>query len=217
MNEIIRNIPDWLIPVLLLNVSIVALAVIIDRVLLLLFRIKEISLKDERRLLDLARNRNFEEALDLCRSRGATHPGFSVASTLIESAKLGLNIKASVESEAHRTIKTLKRFLPTLGTISTIAPLMGLLGTVTGMIKSFHAFDDSKVQNAQLVGGIDEALITTTLGLIVAIPALIAYDYLVHRANMIAEETFLLSDLIVDELENPPASDVRLPAEVQNA
>ena len=70
------------------------------------------------------------------------------------------------------------------------------------MIKSFHAFDANQVQNAQLVGGIDEALITTTPGLIVAIPALIAYNHLVNRVNLVAEETFLLGEQIVEELES---------------
>ena len=67
------------------------------------------------------------------------------------------------------------------------------------MIKSFHAFDADKVQNAQLVGGIDEALITTALGLIVAIPTLIAYNYFANRVNQISEETSLLSDQVAEE------------------
>lgn len=200
MNEIIRSIPDWLIPVLILIVSVLAVAIIVDRVRLLIFKTGSIALAAERSLLDLVRQRQLAGAVEFCRAKASSHPGFAVAATLIESARLGLNFKATLESEAHRTTKLLKRFLPTLGTISTIAPLLGLLGTVTGMIKSFHAFDDSKVQNAQLVGGIDEALITTTLGLIVAIPALIAYNHLVNRVNLVAEETFILSDQIVDEL-----------------
>ncbi|MEM7184700.1 MAG: MotA/TolQ/ExbB proton channel family protein [Spirochaetota bacterium] len=202
MNEIIRNIPDWLIPVLILLISIIAVAVIFDRIRLLIFKTGSISLKAERELLDLVRTGKLDEALEICQKQARKHPGFAVSVTLIESAKMGLNFRATLESEAHRTTKLLKKFLPTLGTIATIAPLMGLLGTVTGMIKSFHAFDNNKVQNAQLVGGIDEALITTTLGLIVGIPSLIVYNYLVNRVNLIAEETFILSDQIVEELDS---------------
>ncbi|MEQ9364163.1 MAG: MotA/TolQ/ExbB proton channel family protein [Leptospirales bacterium] len=198
MTEIVRQIPDWLIPALILILSIFAVAIIVDRARLLLSRIKSIDISEERKLLDLVRGRRLDEAVAYCRER--RHPAFAVAITLIESGRRGLNLESAAESETHRATSYLKRYLQTLGTISTIAPLLGLLGTVTGMIKSFHAFDEDKVQNAQLVGGIDEALITTALGLIVAIPTLTAYNYFANRVNQIAAETTLLSDQISEEL-----------------
>ncbi len=76
--------------------------------------------------------------------------------------------------EAHR----LERFLNTLGTIASITPLLGLLGTVIGMIRVFSAITAHGVGDAaNLAGGISEALLTTAAGLIVAIPALMAYRY----------------------------------------
>lgn len=198
MTDIVRLTPDWLIPVLILIVSVFAVAIIVDRTRLLLLRIKPIRIDEEREVLDLVREGRLDEAVAYCKAR--RHPAFAVTLTLIESSRRGLNLASAVESETHRTTGFLKRYLQTLGTISTIAPLLGLLGTVTGMIKSFHAFDEQKVQNAQLVGGIDEALITTALGLIVAIPALIAYNYFANRVNQIAEETTLLSDQVAEEL-----------------
>ncbi|MCR9141597.1 MAG: MotA/TolQ/ExbB proton channel family protein [bacterium] len=198
MTEIVRQIPDWLIPALILLISIFAVAIIVDRARLLLGRIKAIKIEEEREVLDLVRAGSLDEAAAYCQQR--QHPAFAVAITLIQSGRRGLNLESAAESEAHRTTSYLKRFLQALGTISTIAPLLGLLGTVTGMIKSFHAFDEDKVQNAQLVGGIDEALITTALGLIVAIPTLIAYNYFANRVNQIAAETTLLSDQISEEL-----------------
>lgn len=198
MTEIVRQVPDWLIPVLILLISLIAVAIIIDRARLLVSKIKAIAIEDERGLMDLIRKREFDEALAFC--AGHKHPAFAVVSTVIESARRGLNLTSAAEAETHRATAYLKRYLQSLGTISTIAPLLGLLGTVTGMIKSFHAFDADKVQNAQLVGGIDEALITTALGLIVAIPSLIAYNYFANRVNQIAEETALLSDQAAEEL-----------------
>jgi biopolymer transport protein ExbB len=71
-----------------------------------------------------------------------------------------------------------------LGTIAAISPLLGLLGTVTGMIRTFKAITVAGVGNpAAMAGGIAEALITTATGLMIAIPALVAYRYLRGRVD----------------------------------
>src|ERR1044072_7276118 len=76
----------------------------------------------------------------------------------------------------RHVIHELERFLNTLGTIAGISPLLGLLGTVTGIIKSFNAIQAGGMGDPRaLSGGIAEALICTAAGLIVAIPALVAY------------------------------------------
>lgn len=69
-----------------------------------------------------------------------------------------------------------ERFLPFLATIAAVAPLLGLLGTVVGMIKTFTLITVFGTGDAKsLSSGISEALVTTELGLIVAIPALIVH------------------------------------------
>jgi biopolymer transport protein ExbB len=76
-------------------------------------------------------------------------------------------------------VHDLERFLNTLGTIAGISPLLGLLGTVTGMIRTFKAITVAGVGNpTAMASGIAEALITTAAGLLVAIPALVAFRYL---------------------------------------
>lgn len=76
--------------------------------------------------------------------------------------------------EAHR----MARYLNTLGTIAAITPLLGLLGTVAGMIRIFAALTQAGLGDVQaLAGGIGQALLTTAAGLVVAIPALVAYRY----------------------------------------
>jgi biopolymer transport protein ExbB len=74
---------------------------------------------------------------------------------------------------AHR----LERFLGALGTMATVAPLLGLFGTVIGMIEIFGAQQPGSGNPQQLAYGISIALYNTALGLVVAIPALIAYRY----------------------------------------
>jgi biopolymer transport protein ExbB len=90
----------------------------------------------------------------------------------------------SIEDAGRHVVHDLERFLLPLGTIAAISPLLGLLGTVTGMIRTFKAITLSGVGNpTAMAGGIAEALITTAAGLMVAIPALVAYRYLRGRVD----------------------------------
>jgi biopolymer transport protein ExbB len=79
----------------------------------------------------------------------------------------------------------LERNLNVLGTMAVTAPLVGLLGTVWGIMRAFH--DMALVGSAAptvVAGGIAEALITTAVGLVVAVPSLIAYNHFVRRMNV---------------------------------
>ena len=75
-----------------------------------------------------------------------------------------------------------------LGAVVNTAPQLGLLGTVTGMITSFSALSSSETSSKLVAGGISEALYTTAFGLIVAIPALIFYNYFNRRLDSIVLE-----------------------------
>ena len=78
----------------------------------------------------------------------------------------------------------LERFLPFIALTAAAAPLLGLLGTVTGMIKTFNLITIFGTGDAKsLSSGISEALITTALGLVIAIPALIAHGMLARMAR----------------------------------
>ena len=82
-------------------------------------------------------------------------------------------------------VRSLSRYLPALATIGNIAPLLGLLGTVLGMIKAFMVIQQmgGKVNSAVLAGGIWEAMLTTALGLSVALPTMVAHSYLLSRVE----------------------------------
>lgn len=78
----------------------------------------------------------------------------------------------------------LEHFLSTIGVLAAVAPLLGLLGTVTGMINTFHMitiFGNSSP--GLMAGGISQALITTATGLVIAIPVLLAHNYLSTKAD----------------------------------
>lgn len=81
-------------------------------------------------------------------------------------------------------IPRIERFLSTLGMLAAIAPLLGLLGTVTGMINTFHVITYYGTGDPRMMsGGISEALVTTMLGLSVAIPIMMAHTFLSRRVE----------------------------------
>ncbi|MBU0971775.1 MAG: MotA/TolQ/ExbB proton channel family protein [Proteobacteria bacterium] len=81
-------------------------------------------------------------------------------------------------------IPGIERFLSTLGMLAAIAPLLGLLGTVTGMINTFHVITYYGAGDPRMMsGGISEALVTTMLGLTVAIPIMLVHTLLSRRVE----------------------------------
>lgn len=83
-------------------------------------------------------------------------------------------------------VPVLDKHLSTLAVLGGVAPLLGLLGTVTGMVHTFNLVTIFGSGNPGLLsGGISEALITTMVGLIIAIPVLLAHAYLVRRVRTV--------------------------------
>lgn len=90
----------------------------------------------------------------------------------------------AIEDAGRHVTHDLERYLGMLGTIAAVSPLLGLLGTVVGMIRTFRAITVAGVGDpTAMAGGIAEALITTAAGLIIAVPALMAYRYLRGRVD----------------------------------
>jgi biopolymer transport protein ExbB len=75
----------------------------------------------------------------------------------------------------------LRRYLGTLATIGSTAPFIGLFGTVLGVMVAFQGMSQSGLSGEMMAAGISEALSATALGLLVAIPAVIAYNYFTGR------------------------------------
>lgn len=94
-------------------------------------------------------------------------------------------LETVIINATEEEVRSLSSHLQTLATISNIAPILGLLGTVLGMIKAFMVIQEmgGKVNASVLAGGIWEAMLTTALGLAVALPAMVAHSYLVSRVD----------------------------------
>ena len=107
-----------------------------------------------------------------------------VLAALESSDKSKEELGEEIEEAGRKESLELLRYTEGLGTISNVSTLLGLLGTISGMIKIFNVIADKPIVNPpELAGGISEALYTTAFGLLVAIPAFIAYKYLVGRAD----------------------------------
>jgi len=93
------------------------------------------------------------------------------------------DLRESLQEVAQLQVPRLEKNLPILATVGYVSPLLGLLGTVTGMIHVFQTVSGARgtVPVGELAGGIWEALLTTAAGLVVAIPAYVAYNYLASR------------------------------------
>ena len=115
-------------------------------------------------------------------------------------------MKESIEEVGRHVAHDLERFLNTLGTIASISPLLGLLGTVIGMIKVFAVITTQGVGDPGILAeGISEALITTAVGLTVAIPSLMFYRYFRGRVDELVvtmeQESLKLVEVIHGERE----------------
>jgi biopolymer transport protein ExbB len=171
----------WIMYPLLFS-SILALTVIIERFWNL--RKKKILIPEIISVLDQIKSLgDLELAKSICQKFSG--PFSRIVRTSLENHDLTPEeLRVLVEDEGRQEVRLLQRGLISLETVAAVAPLLGLLGTVLGMIKVFTVIETLGVGQAKaLSGGISEALVTTATGLLIGIPALIAYNFFNHRAE----------------------------------
>jgi biopolymer transport protein ExbB len=166
--------------------SVVALAIIIEK--LIYFTVIKTNVPAfKERVFDAVKNNQIKNALRDC-DNDRSPTAKVLRSGVIKFSASREEMKESMEDASLYIIPRLESRLNALATIAHITPLLGLLGTVTGMTASFHtiqvrAASLNPVTPGDLAGGIGEALLTTVAGLMVAIPAYVAYNYFVNRIN----------------------------------
>ena len=180
----------------ILLASISGLAVIIEKMYTFLSKEKKLSENEKNQLYKALRTGNKEDILKLCKDKTDS---VSKSVTKIVS---NMDINFDELDNSHRQViegiisesileqtTELEKGMSLLGTVVNAAPQLGLLGTVTGMIAAFSALTRNGTSTAKIVaGGISEALYTTAFGLIVAIPALVFYNYFNRRIDVIVAE-----------------------------
>ncbi|MBA2113428.1 MotA/TolQ/ExbB proton channel family protein [Bremerella alba] len=135
-----------------------------------------------------------DEALEICKNPEHESLLTYVVQAGLErfrGAEFGFaEYKAAVEEAGEDQTAKLYRKTEVLGLIGSIAPMLGLTGTVLGMIKAFNTIASSggAPKPEDLAGSIGQALVTTLLGLVVAIPAMVAYSYFGNRIDSLVAE-----------------------------
>ncbi len=170
--------------IILIVLSVLALAIFMER--LIFYRKSRVNtrefLKQIRVVVSAGR---VDEAIKLCEETPGPIPRV-VKAALEKAGSSEAEIRQAVEDATVYEVPLLEKNLGYLATIASISTLLGLFGTVTGMIKSFFVIAEAGTGNpALLAKGIAEALVTTAAGLLVAIPVLIAYNYLVAKVDSI--------------------------------
>lgn len=119
----------------------------------------------------------------------------------LQSCQEAEHIEDVVDASVSKEMPWLNKGIGTLAVLAAIAPLMGLLGTVGGMIETFSILTSQGVSNSELLsGGIAEALLTTKMGLLTAIPLLLLHCVLKSRALSLAEIVeHQVASLVVDK------------------
>ncbi len=115
------------------------------------------------------------------------------------------HIENSMEVKGLAEIADLERNAKLLSVVATVAPLLGLLGTTVGFIQAFAEMRQSglvDISTGGLGNALQYALVTTAAGLVVAIPALIGYNYLISRIERLVLEMRITSSEIVDWIEH---------------
>lgn len=169
----------------ILLLAVPVLAIVVER--LLYFR--RIATDEDKlfaRVKTAVEKGHFDEALAICDTVEAPLGGLIRAG--IENRALpDADLKEAVRDAALRELPQIEHSIQAVNVIAGISPLIGLLGTVSGIINSFSVLGQfgSATDPSVLAKGISEALLTTAGGIIIAVPAMVAYAWLSGKANAV--------------------------------
>jgi biopolymer transport protein ExbB len=166
---------EWVLYVLIL-LSVLSIAIIIERVFVLNRKKGDIEKLQED--LGPAFKRADPSKVEHILGEDPSSPARVAVSVLQMMKTVNLGFEESIAMALSQEKLDLERRFAILGTLGSNAPYLGLFGTVLGIIKAFHNLSMNAKGGASVVmAGISEALIATALGLMIAIPAVMAYNY----------------------------------------
>jgi len=183
---------------LLLVLSVASVMVMIERLLFLTKQSYDFDSLAERLNGSLLKGPEAVTSVVQEHARGAALAALSAAMDSWQdgASAIAERVASAITSERVRY----ERFLVILGTIAANAPFIGLLGTVIGVLNAFGQLagaleGDSRTE--LVMGSISEALVATAVGLAVAIPAVIAYNYFKRRTRVAMQQADALSKLVI--------------------
>ncbi|MDI3547630.1 MAG: biopolymer transport protein ExbB [Halanaerobiales bacterium] len=193
----------------LLIASIFSVAVILEKIFFFL-RYRDSSFRLIKKIELLVEQNDILTALN--ELKGEKGPNAKLLATaLSHHSEDPARIREVLQAVGEDEIKKMEKHLPILDVVSMISPLLGLLGTVLGIISSFNILGAAvgTANPNQVSAGIAAALISTALGLIIAIPSAIFYSYFTNKVAAKAHEMNLSMVDIMDVVGNRGDSDVQ--------
>jgi biopolymer transport protein ExbB len=184
---------------LLIGLSVLSIGVMIERALF--FRARAID--SEQIIGDLKKAFEAEDTDKFNKTwKGSEAMPAIVACRGLAEAERGIDAASeAMNSEKTRARRGHERYLIVLGTLGNNAPFIGLFGTVLGIIKAFDDLAKDTQGGADVVmAGISEALVATAVGLMVAIPAVIAFNYFNRRVRAAVTTTDEVAHALLSEL-----------------
>ncbi len=184
----------------LLTLSVLSLAIIVERVTYYY----HCSRGGREQLMEAVtreiRKGNAPKALDICRETDT--PGSRVVGAGVTRKSASLEeIENSMERQMMIEVSRLEKRISIVGTIGSTAVYIGLFGTVLGIIKAFEDISQKGSGGVSVViNGIAEALICTAVGLCVAVPAVIAYNYFIKKIEDLQRDMEVCASETVDLL-----------------
>lgn len=161
--------------------SVLALAIVIEKMFVL--RAARVIPRPLLRAIKEMQNPEFQRVLDICHLYPTPFAKIAQAGLVNRQLSKAANCE-QVQLEGKMQSNNLERGLVILEVVAAIAPLLGLLGTVIGLVDVFHVVSQLGLgQTAAFSSGIAKALVTTVVGLIVAIPSLVACSYFSRKVN----------------------------------
>lgn len=193
---------DWnIILLVIIGCSVVSFAIFIERFL----HLRRSEIDTNKLILDMRKaikDGNIVEAIQICDLTGGTIANI-VKAGLMKHNRGKEQIESAMEMSGLIEIAQLEKNAKILSIIAYIAPLIGLLGTVLGFIQAFSEMRTSglvDISATRIGEAMEYALVTTAAGLVVAIPSIIAYNYLVSRVEGFVLEIQTTASEIVDML-----------------
>ena len=184
---------------LLVALSVLSIGVMIER--FLFFRARRLDTDELGRDLKKALANDDDGALTKKYGESLAMAA-QVALAGVAERKRGVAVASeAMNSAKSRTRKEQERYLVVLGTLGNNAPFIGLFGTVLGIIKAFDDLRKNASGGADVVHeGISEALVATAIGLLVAIPAVVAFNYFNRRVRGAVAGTDEIAHVVLGEL-----------------
>jgi biopolymer transport protein ExbB len=188
---------SWPIISVLVVMSVISLTVILDRFTVLRrARLNAVALAAN--LVKIIRAQGASAALEYCRR--FSQPAAKVMEAIIMRGGGREDRERAGQNALQAEINRMEAYVQILGTIGSTAPFVGLLGTVMGIIKAFQDIAINAGAGPEIVSaGIAEALITTAFGLLVAIPAVMFYNYCVNKIQRLTQEIDLATYEVIEQ------------------